>query len=131
MTRRVASILPCLAGSGASLFLLLTSAPSVSAQGATSATLRAAVTDPSGAALPGAAVVLTNVRTTAVRTGTTDRSGGVVFAGLVAGTGMDSPLALTEENALAVPLSIIAFTAIVLGFYAWTKREAATASAAA
>ena len=69
MTRRVASILPCLVGPLASALLLLTSAPCVSAQGATSATLRTGVTDPSGAVLPGAAVVLTNVRTTAVRTG--------------------------------------------------------------
>lgn len=50
---------------------------------------------------------------------------GVVFAGLVAGTGSDAPLALIGENALAVPLSIIVFVAIVLGFYAWTRREAA------
>jgi putative OPT family oligopeptide transporter len=56
---------------------------------------------------------------------------GVVFAGLVAGTGVDAPLALIEENPWAVPLSIIAFTAIVLGFYAWTKREAEAADSAA
>ncbi|MEO8142281.1 MAG: oligopeptide transporter, OPT family [Sphingomicrobium sp.] len=55
---------------------------------------------------------------------------GVVFAGLVAGTGLDAPLALTEGNAWAVPLSILAFTGIVLGFYAWTKREAAVAGSA-
>jgi putative OPT family oligopeptide transporter len=52
---------------------------------------------------------------------------GVVFAGLVAATGVDAPLALVEENALAVPLSIVAFVAIILGFYAWTRKQAATA----
>jgi putative OPT family oligopeptide transporter len=55
---------------------------------------------------------------------------GVVFAGLVAATGKDAPLALIEENPWAVPISILAFTLIVLGFYAWTKREAAKSSAA-
>ena len=55
---------------------------------------------------------------------------GVVFAGLVAATGKDAPLALIEENPWAVPVSILAFTLIVLGFYAWTKREAAKSSAA-
>jgi len=55
---------------------------------------------------------------------------GVVFAGLVAATGKDAPLALIEENAWAVPVSIVVFVAIVLGFYAWTKREAAEPSAA-
>ena len=52
---------------------------------------------------------------------------GVVFAGLVAATGVDAPLALVEENAFAVPLSIVAFAAIILGFYAWTRRSAAGA----
>jgi len=55
---------------------------------------------------------------------------GVVFAGLVAATGKDAPLALVEENPWAVPVSILAFVLIVLAFYAWTKREAARASAA-
>lgn len=54
---------------------------------------------------------------------------GVVFAGLVAATGQDAPLALVEENAFAVPLAIGAFVLIVLGFYAWTRREAAAAPA--
>jgi hypothetical protein len=55
---------------------------------------------------------------------------GVVFAGLVGATGSDAPLALVEENPWAVPISIVAFVVIVLGFYAWTKREAAKPSAA-
>jgi len=54
---------------------------------------------------------------------------GVVFAGLVAATGKDSPLAVIAENPWAVPISIVAFAVIVLGFYAWTKREAVEASA--
>jgi putative OPT family oligopeptide transporter len=52
---------------------------------------------------------------------------GVVFAGLVAATGVDAPLALVEENAWAVPLSIAVFTVVILGFYAWTKSQAAVA----
>jgi hypothetical protein len=52
---------------------------------------------------------------------------GVIFAGLVAATGVDAPLALVEENPWAVPLSIAVFTAVILGFYAWTKAQAAVA----
>jgi putative OPT family oligopeptide transporter len=55
---------------------------------------------------------------------------GVVFAGLVAATGKDAPLALIEENAWAVPVSIVVFVAIVLGFYSRTKGEAAEPAAA-
>ena len=50
---------------------------------------------------------------------------GVVFAGLVAATGEDAPLALMEENPWAVPIGLLVFTAVVLGLYAWTKRDAA------
>jgi putative OPT family oligopeptide transporter len=49
---------------------------------------------------------------------------GVVFAMVVGATQQDTPFALVEENALAVPLSIVLFTAAILGLYAWTKREA-------
>jgi hypothetical protein len=52
---------------------------------------------------------------------------GVVFAGLVAGTGNDRPLAILEENAWAVPLGLVVFTVAVLGLYAWTRKQAATA----
>jgi hypothetical protein len=52
---------------------------------------------------------------------------GVVFAGLVAGTGKDTPLAVLAENAWAVPLGIIVFTASILGLYAWTRNQAASA----
>jgi putative OPT family oligopeptide transporter len=55
---------------------------------------------------------------------------GVVYAGIVAATQSDAPLALLSENALAVPLGIIVFLAVVLGFYAWTRRETNAALAA-
>ena len=54
---------------------------------------------------------------------------GVMFAGLVAATGQDAPLALMEENPRGVPLGIAVFTIVILGFYAWTKREASGAPA--
>jgi putative OPT family oligopeptide transporter len=49
---------------------------------------------------------------------------GVVYAGIVAATQADAPLAVVSENAWAVPLGIVVFLAVVLGFYVWTKREA-------
>jgi putative OPT family oligopeptide transporter len=52
---------------------------------------------------------------------------GVVFAGLVAGTGKDTPLAILSENPMAVPLGILVFTVAVLGLYAWTRRQATEA----
>jgi putative OPT family oligopeptide transporter len=55
---------------------------------------------------------------------------GVVYAGIVAATQADAPLALVSENPWAVPLGIVVFLAVVLGFYAWTKREANEALAA-
>jgi putative OPT family oligopeptide transporter len=51
---------------------------------------------------------------------------GVVFAGLVAATQRDAPLAILAENAWAVPTGLLVFTSVILGLYAWTKREAAT-----
>ena len=50
---------------------------------------------------------------------------GVVFAGVVAATNSDAPLAVVKEFGLAIPLGIVVFTVAVLGLYAWTKREAA------
>jgi hypothetical protein len=67
------------------LALLLAAAPPVFAQGATS-TIRGTVTDPSGAILPGAAVVLTNLATKDVREVRTDDRGGYLFAGLFPGS---------------------------------------------
>jgi putative OPT family oligopeptide transporter len=55
---------------------------------------------------------------------------GVVYAGIVAATQSDAPLALVSENPWAVPLGIVIFLAVVLGFYAWTKRETTEALAA-
>jgi putative OPT family oligopeptide transporter len=52
---------------------------------------------------------------------------GVVFAALVAGTGKDTPLAILAENPWAVPLGLVVFTAVILGLYAWTRKQAATA----
>jgi putative OPT family oligopeptide transporter len=48
---------------------------------------------------------------------------GVVYASLVAATQSDAPLALVAENPWAVPLGILIFAVVVLGFYAWTRRE--------
>jgi putative OPT family oligopeptide transporter len=56
---------------------------------------------------------------------------GVVFAMLVGATRQDTPLALVAENPWAVPLSITLFAALILGLYAWTKREAAKPVSAA
>jgi len=55
---------------------------------------------------------------------------GVVFAGIVAATGKDAPLAVTTTFAWAVPLGIVVFVVAVLGLYAWTRREAAEPLAA-
>jgi putative OPT family oligopeptide transporter len=49
---------------------------------------------------------------------------GVVFAMIVGATQQDTPLALIEENPVAVPISIVVFALAILGLYAWTKREA-------
>jgi hypothetical protein len=50
---------------------------------------------------------------------------GVAFAGIVAATDSDAPLALVSENGWAVPLSVIAFAAIIAGLYAALRRAAA------
>lgn len=70
----------------ASLFaLLLAAAPPVFAQGSTS-TIRGTVTDPSGGALPGAVVVVTDTATSNTRQVATDERGSFLFAGLFPGT---------------------------------------------
>jgi putative OPT family oligopeptide transporter len=56
---------------------------------------------------------------------------GVLYAGTVAVTRSDAPFALVAENPWAVPIGIVAFVVVVIGFYAWTRREAATAPAPA
>jgi hypothetical protein len=50
---------------------------------------------------------------------------GVVFAGVVAASGSDAPLAVVKDFAFAIPLGIIVFAVAVLGLYAWTKGQAA------
>ncbi len=55
---------------------------------------------------------------------------GVAFAGIVAGSGGDAPLALVEEFGWAVPLSVLVFAAAVLGLYARTRGKAAEPLAA-
>jgi putative OPT family oligopeptide transporter len=50
---------------------------------------------------------------------------GVIFAGIVAATNKDAPLAVTKDFAWATPLGIIVFVVAVLGLYAWTRRQAA------
>jgi putative OPT family oligopeptide transporter len=55
---------------------------------------------------------------------------GVVYAAIVATTREDAPLALVAENLWAVPLGILVFAVVVVGFYAWTQRETRTALAA-
>lgn len=52
---------------------------------------------------------------------------GVVFAMIVGATRQDTPLALVAENPWAVPLSIVIFTGAILGLYAWTRNQAASA----
>jgi putative OPT family oligopeptide transporter len=55
---------------------------------------------------------------------------GVVFAGIVAATGKDTPLAVIARNPFADVLAIIVFAAMTIGLYVWTRRQATDASAA-
>jgi hypothetical protein len=59
----------------AAVLVLLIPARFAEAQGASSATLRGTVLDASGSVLPGAKLILTSVRTLAVRTATSDSVG--------------------------------------------------------
>ncbi|MFC7536554.1 OPT family oligopeptide transporter [Sphingomonas sp. GCM10030256] len=56
---------------------------------------------------------------------------GVAFAGIVAATDNDTPLALMEEWALAVPLGIALFAGAIAWLYTWTRRTAAATPPAA
>ena len=49
---------------------------------------------------------------------------GVIFAGIVAATNKDAPLAVVKDFAWATPLGLVLFAVAVLGLYAWTKRQA-------
>jgi putative OPT family oligopeptide transporter len=53
---------------------------------------------------------------------------GVTFAAIVGATGSDTPLAVVAENAWAVPIGLLVFTAVILGLYAWTRGQASSAS---
>jgi hypothetical protein len=90
MDLRVARVHPSIVATacvvaGAGLLALLGGSRPAFGQGASSATLRGVVTDTSGAVVPGASVTLTNVRTRAVRTATTDAAGSHVFVALMPG----------------------------------------------
>jgi putative OPT family oligopeptide transporter len=52
---------------------------------------------------------------------------GVVFAGIVAATNKDAPLAVVATYPWVSAISVIAFAAAVLGLYAWTRNQAASA----
>lgn len=47
---------------------------------------------------------------------------GVAFAGIVASTDSDAPLALVAENHWSVPLAILVFAGVIAGLYARLKR---------
>ncbi|MDT7694125.1 MAG: hypothetical protein QOI75_3492, partial [Pseudonocardiales bacterium] len=52
---------------------------------------------------------------------------GVVFAGIVAATGKEAPLAVVGEGfeTWAIPIGVVVFVAAVLGLYRATRRSAA------
>ena len=52
---------------------------------------------------------------------------GVIFAGVVAATNKDAPLAIVTDFAWAILLGIVVFAVAVLGLYAWTRSQAASA----
>jgi putative OPT family oligopeptide transporter len=52
---------------------------------------------------------------------------GVVFAGIVAATSKDAPLAVIAQYPWASFVSVLVFAGSVLGLYAWTRNQAATA----
>jgi putative OPT family oligopeptide transporter len=51
---------------------------------------------------------------------------GVIFAGIVAATNKDAPLAVVSAYPWVNVASVIVFAAAVLGLYAWTRSQAAT-----
>ncbi|HEY6048441.1 MAG TPA: oligopeptide transporter, OPT family [Sphingomicrobium sp.] len=50
---------------------------------------------------------------------------GVVFAGIVAATNKDTPLAVVAQYPWVSAVSVVLFAVAVLGLYAWTKGQAA------
>jgi putative OPT family oligopeptide transporter len=55
---------------------------------------------------------------------------GVVFAGIVAASGKDTPLAVIATNPFADVLAVVVFAAMVVGLYVWTRRQASVAPVA-
>jgi glycerol-3-phosphate acyltransferase PlsY len=52
---------------------------------------------------------------------------GVVFAGIVAATNKDAPLAVVTNFGFAIPLGMLVFAAMVAALYLKTKSDAASA----
>lgn len=94
----------------AALLFLLASIPLASvAWGQNSVgTIVGAVQDPSGAAIPGATVTVTNNATGVVRQTTADRTGQFVFPGLIPGryTVLAAAPGFTPQKALNIPVSV-------------------------
>jgi putative OPT family oligopeptide transporter len=55
---------------------------------------------------------------------------GVIFAGIVAATNKDTPLAVVAEYPWVNAVSVIVFAVAVLGLYVWTRGQATEESAA-
>jgi putative OPT family oligopeptide transporter len=55
---------------------------------------------------------------------------GVIFAGIVAATGKDTPLAVVAAYPWANAVSVIVFAVAVIGLYAWTRGQASETSTA-
>jgi putative OPT family oligopeptide transporter len=51
---------------------------------------------------------------------------GVIFAGIVAATNKDAPLAVVGAYPVVSAVSVVVFAVAVLGLYAWTRNQAAT-----
>jgi putative OPT family oligopeptide transporter len=56
---------------------------------------------------------------------------GVIFAGIVAATGKDAPLAVVAAYPRVNAVSVIVFAVAVLGLYAWTRSQASQSSTTA
>ena len=52
---------------------------------------------------------------------------GVIFAGIVAATNKDAPLALITQYPWVNAVSVIVFAGAVIGLYVWTRNQAASA----
>ena len=52
---------------------------------------------------------------------------GVVFAGIVAATNSDAPLALIKDFGWAVPIGLVLFAVLIAALYLWTRQQASSA----